>query len=283
MKTANQSFDISDMDMISINPGQKLQEILKEAFPFDAGESQSFVGRFDRALKAEGEFALYVYESSINHMVRRLITGAKFVRRQCKNEGREADEGYLVNQIRKFVNSNVVLPKNRTELVVIFLLASINLKRRETKGVAEHLRRNSGGRPIETCYICGKSLDFHSKDQHDSVEVEHIWPNTFGGQSREFNYKLACHACNQVKKDAIDAADFHYEHICVDANKEDNSFNNQMKREFKMALWAKCQYSCNKCKAPASEVGELCLCRKEPTDSWHFFNIDAYCQRHATE
>jgi hypothetical protein len=54
-----------------------------------------------------------------------------------------------------------------------------------------------------------------------------------------------------------------------------------MTREYEIALWAKSNFKCKICGKPASNVGKLKLSRINLDDSWHFLNIDAYCEQHA--
>jgi 5-methylcytosine-specific restriction endonuclease McrA len=122
------------------------------------------------------------------------------------------------------------------------------------------------------CYICGKSLT------NEEAEIEHMWPKAMGGTEKDHNLKVSCKHCNKYKQDYIDASDFHYEEICIAQEEGENSFSGNFKRLYKIALWAKNNYSCILCGTTAESVGRLKFVRKNSRDSWHFLNIDAYCE-----
>jgi len=111
-----------------------------------------------------------------------------------------------------------------------------------------------------------------------SPEVEHIWPRAMGGQTNEGNLLLACSECNQDKHDYIDASDFHYEEIAlVNWDETSSDFTNELKREYKLALWSKSSFECELCGSKAQDMGRLEFIRKNPNDSWHFLNISIVC------
>jgi 5-methylcytosine-specific restriction endonuclease McrA len=125
--------------------------------------------------------------------------------------------------------------------------------------------------------MCGKSLT------EDEVQIEHKFPKTMGGSNELSNLKIACEYCNNEKKNYIDASDFHYEHISLSTNDDDESFNLEFKRSYKIALWAKSDYSCVLCGQLTEFIGRLDFVRRNPNDSWHFLNIDAVCERCLTQ
>lgn len=49
------------------------------------------------------------------------------------------------------------------------------------------------------CYICGKSLEVSAEDKSIQVQYEHIWPQSFGGDSLPANLLPACALCNGTK------------------------------------------------------------------------------------
>lgn len=117
----------------------------------------------------------------------------------------------------------------------------------------------------------------------EEIHTDHIFPRTMGGATAEFNLKVACKSCNESKSEYIDSTDFHYEQICFASEKNTESFNVELERKYKIAIWAKSQYSCSICGKPAVEVGRLDFGRINLNDSWHFLNIEAYCSDHTPE
>lgn len=113
-----------------------------------------------------------------------------------------------------------------------------------------------------------------------SIQIEHIWPKEMGGKDDDDNLKAACEQCNQSKQSYIDASDFHYEEICLITDKTDNNFETELNWQYRVALWAKNNYECVRCGKPAQYKGTLEFVRSNPNDSWHFLNIDTYCEDH---
>jgi len=117
----------------------------------------------------------------------------------------------------------------------------------------------------------------------DAIEIEHHWPRDMGGPTVDANLRVACRKCNQFKQNRIDAADFHYEAICLTQEKGDNHFENELRYEFRIAVWSRHNFACARCNQPAGRVGRLSFDRINPKDSWHFLNIVPRCERHRTE
>lgn len=263
------------------NPGKMLQVLLREIYPFDNSSSKSFVYKIDDALIAEGQFAKLVYESSINHLVRRLITSAEYLRRKY---ALYPDERYLV-EIRKFLRDFTHIPFSQREKIFTLLVECLKERERDaSQKLRDNIRKEAKTRGI-TCYLCGCEIDFERTNapRFNSPTLDHLWPRNMGGKSLESNLKIACKRCNELKADYIDASDFHYEEICLVTDKQDASFNAEFKRKYKIAVSAKSEFKCVICGEPAERLGELQFARREPNDSWHFLNIDAYCSEHMPE
>jgi len=262
------------------NPGKMLQGLLKEIYPLDDTSSKSVVHKIDNALMAEGEFLHLVYESSINHLVRRLITSAEYLRRKY-----DLFPDDSVSEIRKFLRDFTHIPPSRREKIATLLVECLRERDREiSQNLKDSIRKEAQRRGTK-CYLCGCEIDFERTDtpRFNSFTLDHLWPRKMGGKSLESNLKIACKRCNELKTDYIDASDFHYEEICLVTNEKDESFNVEFKREYKIAVSAKSDFRCMICEQPAERVGELQFARREPNDSWHFLNVDAYCSEHTPE
>ena len=266
--------------LAEFNPGEQLQLLLKELYPPDSGAKPSFVSRLDDALMTAGDFAELVYNSCINYMVRRLITTAEYLRRRIDKQGLADPDRKLVVELRSFIREETTIPDRKGEKLLVLLLECLRVRNKEpTSKTKKRIRRVARSEGVR-CYICGRELDF---DQAGSAVVEHIWPSAFGGANEDFNLGVSCSECNNSKASYIDASDFHYEEICLVGSKDDEHFPLELRRDYRVALWAKSHCKCIVCGRPASYLGELELCRRNPNDSWHFINVDAYCGKHACE
>jgi hypothetical protein len=53
------------------------------------------------------------------------------------------------------------------------------------------------------CYSCGMPLDFNGQDLNLKFTLDHLWPQSFGGDSEDWNLLPACHNCNNWRKDLV--------------------------------------------------------------------------------
>lgn len=256
------------------NPGEKLRDVLMECYPPDASVSGSFVNKIDRAFQENGKLSALLYQSTINYVTRRLIATAKYFSRKCEKLGQP--ENAVVNQIRSYLETQTEFPSNRRELILTLLLQCTKIKR---KGSLAPDRRRAEKGGSSKCYICGRELDYTTQRNNNSATMDHRWPNAIGGLNKEFNLVAVCGECNNKKADFIDASDFHYEHIYLVTDRDDESFSKNLK-PFMIALLAKSDFKCVRCGRPTSIVGKLEIAREKLSDSWHFFNIVTYCTAH---
>jgi len=260
------------------NPGQRLQEFFKRLYPFDSNDKRSVIAKIDAALLADNQFAELVYESSINYIIRRFITVAQFLRR--KYDPKEYPPERYIRELGQFLNYYTNIPRTEVDSLRTLLMDCIDAANHKPSQTTIKQILKKAKEDGARCYICGCELVFNDPTSPQNAEVEHIWPNSMGGMNEAPNLKVACRSCNQHKKDYIDSSDFHYEEICLTTSENEEPFLQEFKGDYRIALWAKHSYSCAICGEPASRLGELKFARQEPHDSWHFLNIDAYCDRH---
>ena len=70
-------------------------------------------------------------------------------------------------------------------------------------GINATVRRNLTAwsqRTHDFCYMCGVRLDYSSDLPYNAFTLEHLWPQSYGGNSIEENLLPACRACNSKKK-----------------------------------------------------------------------------------
>lgn len=259
------------------NSGEALRSLLQELFPF--GSTDSYLERIDTALLADGQLSLLAYRSTINYLVRRLISTAVMLERRAL--AANAPESVLEQEVRRFINVELNLPRIgfKTEQIVGLLMECLRV-RSENLPAAAGTRSRHGQSGL--CYICGRTLDFVTAGLTESAELEHIFPREMGGSSKwERNLAYACHKCNQTKQSYIDDSDFHYEEMCLSVEEDSESFDCAFQYVYKVAAWTKANFRCEICGTEASRVGELSLLRRNENDGWHLLNMAAYCPSHA--
>jgi 5-methylcytosine-specific restriction endonuclease McrA len=211
--------------------------------------------------------------------LRRLIVTADYFQRKCKKEGK-GDEKFITD-LRAFLKDDMHFPEERhIGLISALIRECLDKKNAHVAISTKNNIRKKARDNNKACYICGGELDFDIGDSYNSVQVEHKWPKAMGGSSDNFNLEVACSTCNGKKSDHIDASDFHYEKICLVSDENDKYFSTEMKREYELALWAKREFKCSICGKSAADAGKLKFGRKNPNDSWHFLNIEIFCEKH---
>jgi 5-methylcytosine-specific restriction endonuclease McrA len=259
--------------ILDVSPGEQLRNELEHLFP-DQPDRSCFVSDLDNGLIADGEFAALVYRSSINYMLRRLITSAEYLKR--KFDVSSYPPGMHVNEIRRYIRDYTRIPVSKQELILALLLACLAARDKETTlRTKSRLRREAGRRGL-SCYICGNALDYSDPT---SSQAEHVWPRAMGGSSDETNLRMACQHCNELKWNYIDGSDYHFEEICLVTDEGDQNFSAEFRDWYQVAVLAESDFACSLCGKPAAQVGALAMVRRNPTDSWHFLNIMALCGR----
>lgn len=258
------------------NPGEELQLFLKTIVPVKIGD-RSYIGEIDRILNADEEFTMIVYNSCINYMVRRMIRTAQWLYRT--EQAREGNEVRYQRSLRDWLGelnlSKSALSRIETLLMESVIVANRSLSSSRRENFVNDQRKSGNTK----CYMCGIELDFNSRDQHSSAEVEHLWPHSLGGQNNSKNLRLACHKCNGLKKSMIDSSDMHYEQFTIQTDEQDEDFAKDLGPYNKLLSMASQKYTCSRCGEPISRVGPLKLARLNRGDSWHYLNVLPYCER----
>lgn len=260
------------------NPGQQLRFILETLYPLNLNENNNFLAKLDDAFASENEFVQLVYKSSINYILRRLINTAESLKRKYYNSDYPPER--YQREIRRFLKEYTHIPENQIERIFILLLECLNTRNKEPNDTSRRLLLKNAKKNNLRCYICGCDLNFQDEKQKESAEVDHQWPRSLGGTSDPSNLQVSCLRCNKAKSNSIDSTDFHYEKISLINEIQNKSFLDELKWEYRVALWLKSECKCVVCGKQASSEGLLKFAKREPNDSWHFINIEAYCDKH---
>jgi len=253
------------------SPGYMLRQLLTEIFPYDSNSNQGVFSTIDNAVNADGDLTYIAYLSTINYLLRRLVTSARYIYRKHYLPTQSSTD-YLLH-LRGYLRDTTNLPAYAREQVLILLQRCVDESESNgpTQTTKNRVQKRRTGR-VQGCYICGRDFE-------ETAEVEHVWPKTLGGSNIDHNLALACPKCNRAKDSFIDGSDFHYEEISLVSDNSDPSFETEFRWQYRIAVLAKHDYCCSSCGKPISEVGELTFIRNDPGDSWHYLNIEAYCKK----
>lgn len=257
----------------NINPGKELQNFLTELYSLQSG---NFLQKIDDDLMSGGELYELFYTSCINYLVRRFITTAEYFRRKYDPE--DFGDKHYRDKLREYLRDYTNYRDKFIDRLVLLLDRCLTTSDDEpTDHVKARLKRKAR-EAGQFCFVCGEELDYTNSNPKLSATVDHIWPRSMGGGSHTDNLQVACQRCNNnIKKDFIDASDYHYEEISLVSPSYDEYIRRERNRSYEVAIFAKTQFTCAGCGQPAHRVGKLQIGRKEPGDSWHFLNLVAYC------
>lgn len=143
-------------------------------------------------------FSQYFKGAVAVHALRRLLRFWAAERESTPNQA------MYVNKVKHFIKSEVfiglddALTSRLARLVVSAEAASRSSVSRSTREAV------FGGRALLNCYLCANPLDARvSQENPLYATVEHIWPQSVGGDSVERNLLPACHSCQDATKDTM--------------------------------------------------------------------------------
>jgi 5-methylcytosine-specific restriction endonuclease McrA len=158
------------------------------------------------------ELAAFFEEVAAVHLTGRLVTGGRDISEEVGAIDDIASDEFE-QKYRAFIRETTELSgKNRKEAESRLLRLGADAVRAARKGeipsgVAKAVRRFAETRHRH-CYLCGRTLLFVGEDglaaldeeQRNLVyEAEHVWPQSYGGESEEENLLPACNGCNRAK------------------------------------------------------------------------------------
>lgn len=269
--------------MLQETPGIQLKNYLQSLYPKAGIDDQNVYNRIDADFFYDGNLSAVIYSSALNHLLRRLVKTADYFRRMPPAQNIDSVP-YRERMKAYFRNHTDFDDKTINELIVL-LRRCLAVSPHISDGTRNRLLRSAKSRSFN-CYLCGTTIDYEHDDQQNSYTLDHHWPNSLGGFSTEDNLSVSCANCNNnLKGDFIDGSDYHYEHICFQTTtysefEQLKQYTPKEAGRYELAIFAKSNHQCSVCAKPASIAGKLFVDRISPDDSWHFFNLTAYCTKH---
>jgi 5-methylcytosine-specific restriction endonuclease McrA len=157
------------------------------------------------------DLARYFEEVSAVHLTGRLICGGKCLSEQLgpaeEMASTEFEQPYL-----QFIRETTELTGQRRKefesRILRLATEAIRAARRDISPSTDKAVREFSQRRHKHCYLCGKNLIFargdalemlNDKEREGVFEAEHVWPQSYGGDSDFENLLPACSSCNRKK------------------------------------------------------------------------------------
>lgn len=80
-----------------------------------------------------------------------------------------------------------------------FAFLTLEAEKKSRKDIIPSIRKLFSSTGPTSCYICGRMIYEKATDDNEKVELEHIWPQSFGGDSIAENLLPSCKSCNKDK------------------------------------------------------------------------------------
>ncbi len=145
------------------------------------------------------ELTTLFYEIAVANTTCRLVQAARSLRINAEGNNRITDDAAYIRDLKLFLREKMLIP---SETISQTLGLSIEAAKAAASHISNRTRsvfvRNANNKSSQ-CYMCGCTLQFGSGKKEHQFELEHIWPNSFGGDSLEDNLLPVCHGCNKHK------------------------------------------------------------------------------------
>ena len=145
------------------------------------------------------ELTTLFHEIAAANTTCRLVQAARSLRIDAEGNNRITDDAAYIRDLKLFLRETMLIP---SETVAQTLGLSIEAAKAAASSISDRTRSvfvRKASKKGASCYMCGCFLQFVSGEKKHQFELEHIWPNSFGGDSEEDNLLPVCRGCNNHK------------------------------------------------------------------------------------
>lgn len=141
------------------------------------------------------QFRHFFQEALAINMTRRLLLAAETTRKQYE----PTEPGFLAHLEGTIDRWGFSPLKGNGSLVRLIRESSIAGHHPISSSLRRHMLRWTREEHSQ-CYMCGAILEFSDETSVNFVTLDHLWPQSHGGDSTEENILPACRVCNNEKK-----------------------------------------------------------------------------------
>lgn len=146
------------------------------------------------------ELAGFFHEIAVVNTTCRIVrAGASLLKCPTSGNRMETDDPIFEGLLRRYLRERILIPHSKVDQAVRLTSSAVLASRSEiSRRTRRRLTAQATAHDLR-CYSCNGELDFATQGEYNSFELEHLWPNSFGGNSESDNLLPACHSCNQHK------------------------------------------------------------------------------------
>lgn len=170
-------------------------------------------------------FALYIRGAIAVHAMRRLL------RSWIEEKSNINNESNYVKGAKKLIKE--VFPLLSEDLTGRLARLVIRAEKSSFMEIPATAKKNVIGKHGSAqCYLCNKKIfDDRPKDHHELLTMEHVWPQSMGGDSIEENLLPACLKCQKDTKDTLSWEWVNVHNIVLPSEPSGNALKSVSRRE----------------------------------------------------
>ena len=145
-------------------------------------------------IERSDEWSEYIEQFIAVALTGQVVAGGRTFRR------RHGDSAPFVTEFRSYLNDALIIDRDDVNRLMRIATSAVD---ESMRGIADGLRRRFRRWAMANhphCYLCDHSLDFGDQASDRAYTADHIWPQSYGGDSIEENLLPACRVCNDQHK-----------------------------------------------------------------------------------
>jgi len=264
-----------DEERIKQNPGYKLFQWLQHNYPHSNSEkSPTWLAGISEDFNMN-ILESVIYESSLLMVLRHLIVTADWYRRQFENTNVDFEDIFETKCLKNHFSFGSTKSRELSNLAFNAMRTS---RQDITKSTKKKLHQTYEFYK-NSCYLCGGEIDYKNNNSFNYLSLDHIWPQSLGGSSDEYNLNPACKKCNENRQEIVCFSDIHYEHFNIRTPKDDASYSNEFKWHFRFGVIFRALCKCELCGGKISSSGGIDFQPREDSQALSAFNSMVVCKR----
>ncbi len=231
----------------------------------------------------------YLFRSTCLMVMRRLIWNGHWYLDKYGSSSKDDRINAEKYYEREYLRSYIGLHKGIASELRVLVYDAINAS---NKNIPASLKKRIFERARganQRCKLCGDQIDYLAKmgTEKRSFSLDHIWPQSLGGESEEWNLQEAHQFCNNERKNLAEASDIHYEHFHVKSEYDPKdtapSFWKELDWGNKLAALFISEFKCAECNDDVTVdnfEGNVIYSVIDRSENYNIFNIRVTCERH---
>lgn len=125
---------------------------------------------------------------------------ARAIKKAERLESLYPDSNENQNQLVRYIQESFEITRaSNSGVLDKFAFLTMQAEKSSRRDINSSTRKLSASRGLNNCYVCGRDIYENTTDPSAKLELEHIWPQSFGGDSKVENLLPSCCDCNREK------------------------------------------------------------------------------------